>query len=293
MKVFLKMKIYLITALSLVLLLTACQKKESAEILTTLFPHYDIAAQIAGDKLTVGLLAPLGSEVHGYEPTAKEIIAIKSAKLFIYTSPEMDPWVNNILDNQVNALNLANSITQLDDIHYWTDPIVFLLMIEEIKIAIIEIDPDNADYYLNNALSYSTKIETIHLELSNFLDNLSTPTIYFFGHNSMSLFADRYHLNIVSITDHFQPDAELTPKQLEEFINELRMYETHYLFVEELIDTKHFNSIKTELENDNYQLTILELHGYHNISKDQYKKGVSYADLLEQNYENIKQALNN
>lgn len=292
MKLFLKMKISLMISIGFIFVLIACQKKASAEILTTLFPHYDIAAQIAGDKLTVGLLAPLGSEVHGYEPTAKEIVAIKEAKLFIYTSPEMDPWVRNILDDQVNALNLADKMGETDDLHYWTDPIVFLAMIEEVKTAIIDVDPDNADYYLNNALLYATEIETIHLALNDFLDDFSAPTIYFFGHNSMKLFADRYRLNIVSITDHFQPDAELTPKQLEEFIDELRTYETHYLFVEELVDLKHVNSIKTELENDDYQLTVLELHGYHNISKDQYKRGVSYADLLEQNYRSIKQALN-
>ena len=68
-------------------------------IVTTLFPQYDFARQIAGDKAEVVLLLSPGVESHDFEPTPSDIILINKADLFIYTGDEMEPWVAGILDS--------------------------------------------------------------------------------------------------------------------------------------------------------------------------------------------------
>lgn len=68
-------------------------------IVTTLFPQYDFAKQIAGDKAEVILLLSPGVESHDFEPTPSDIILINKADLFIYTGDEMEPWVSTILDS--------------------------------------------------------------------------------------------------------------------------------------------------------------------------------------------------
>lgn len=68
-------------------------------IVTTLFPQYDFAKQIAGDKAEVVLLLSPGVESHDFEPTPSDIILINKADLFIYTGDEMEPWVAGILDS--------------------------------------------------------------------------------------------------------------------------------------------------------------------------------------------------
>lgn len=67
-------------------------------IITTLFPQYDFAKQIVGDKCEVILLLPPGTEAHSYEPTPKDIININNAEMFIYTGDDMEAWVPTILD---------------------------------------------------------------------------------------------------------------------------------------------------------------------------------------------------
>ena len=68
-------------------------------IVTTLFPQYDFARQIAGDKAEVVLILSPGVESHDFEPTPSDIILINKADLFIYTGDEMEPWVAGILDS--------------------------------------------------------------------------------------------------------------------------------------------------------------------------------------------------
>ena len=71
-------------------------------IITTLFPQYDFARQIAGDRAEVVLLLSPGVESHDFEPTPSDIILINKADLFIYTGDEMEPWVAGILDSLNN-----------------------------------------------------------------------------------------------------------------------------------------------------------------------------------------------
>ena len=83
-------------------------------IVTTLFPQYDFARQIAGDKAEVVLLLSPGMEAHDFEPTPSDIILINKADLFIYTGDEMEPWVATILESidnpELNVLDVSEGI---------------------------------------------------------------------------------------------------------------------------------------------------------------------------------------
>jgi zinc transport system substrate-binding protein len=291
----------LLLLLSFAFILISCNNIEQTDIVTTLYPQYDIAKQIAGDKLEVSLMTPFGSEVHGYEPTAKDIIRVNNSKLFIYTSDQMERWAKNIIETDTNFINLSELYTLVpyhnpdaivDSLHYWTDPMIIMELIDIIKNEIIKIDPANIDYYEQNALAYLNEINIVHEELITFFSDKAGSTIYFYGHNAMSSFGNRYNFNIVSLSSNYQPDAELSPGQILNLKNKIKEANAKFLFVEELIDLKAPNSLKDELHREGYFISILELHGFHNISSKQNEKGVSYVDLLKQNLENLKTALN-
>ena len=77
------------------------REKENTEsrlqVVTTIFPQYDFARQIAGDRADVYMLLKPGEEIHSYEPTPQDIKMIQNSDLFIYTGGENDVWVENIL----------------------------------------------------------------------------------------------------------------------------------------------------------------------------------------------------
>lgn len=285
--------------LLLILLVSCNNKTKEADIVTTLYPQYDIAKQIAGEKLSVSLLTPLGTEVHGYEPTARDIVSIKNAKLFLYTSDTLERWAKNTIKNEVNFINLSKAYTLVpyensnlkDDLHYWIDPTTFVQLINVIRDAIIEIDPANQTYFEENAVNYFNKINSVHEELVAFTNTKKDESIFFYGHNALASFGARYNIKIVSLSLNYQPDAELSPGQITDLKEKIKKANSKYLFVEELIDRKAVNSLVKSLKNEGHTVELLELHGFHNITKTQYKKGITYFDLLRQNLENLKKAL--
>ena len=73
--------------------------EDRLQVVTTIFPQYDFARQIAGDSADVRMLLKPGEEIHSYEPTPQDIRMIQNCDLFIYTGGENDVWVENILSS--------------------------------------------------------------------------------------------------------------------------------------------------------------------------------------------------
>ena len=76
-------------------------KKENGKlnVVTTIFPPYDFAKQVGGDKVNVSMLLKPGMESHNFDPTPQDIIKVQDADLFIYTGGESDKWVRDILES--------------------------------------------------------------------------------------------------------------------------------------------------------------------------------------------------
>jgi zinc transport system substrate-binding protein len=292
---------------------------------TTLFPQYDFARQIVGGKLTVGLLIPPGVEAHGYEPTSGNIITVNNSKLFIYTSDVMEPWASSLLTETTDTivLNLGEHInpdgelhnhsvetstvggngviTRLADIHdhdendphYWVDLVIAMQMIDVILEHIIEIDPENADYYIYRAELYYHEIEELHLAIDEYMHSIPVEhrEIYHAGHVNMAYFSARYHMTVHSLTEEYAPDGDPTSSQISSMIEEIKLSGVKYLFYEELVTPRVANTIKTELKIQNYSVNLLLFHGAHNVSSTYFKNKTSYLEIMRSNFINLKIAL--
>src|SRR5690554_3624290 len=283
------MKKLFLLLLMLIFGLVACVNPKEADIVTTMYIQYDIATNIAQDKMSVSMLVAPGAEVHGYEPSSRDIEAIKKAKLFIYTSLEMDAWIKDpdtLIGESTIAMDLSKAYQyeeehshkdnmsfrnsslhhDHDDLHYWTDPVIFLALINAILEEIVEIDPDNEEFYKENAHKYYDEILDLHHDFEDFIHpDHNNSSIYFAGHNAMGSFAKRYNINIVALSDTSNPDADLTIAQLEALINEIKSNNAKFLFIEELKEPKVAKTIQRQLAGEDYELNLLLLHGYHNI----------------------------
>lgn len=294
--------------LPLTLIFSSCASPATYDIVVTMFPQYDIAKAIVGDKMSVHSILPPGVEVHDFEASSADIVAMNKAKLVIYTSPIIDTWMNeSALENdETLIIDLSTYYHEdedlhmdddheheHDDIHYWVDPLVIIDLTEAILEQIVTIDPDNASFYQNNAATYMSRLNLIYTDFMTYLEanDLHESTLYFAGHNAMGLFGARHHLDIHALFEDFKPDEDLGSQQLIEFTNAVREAGTSYLFVEEMVIPKAATTIKNELARTGYDLTLLELHGYHNVSHIDANSGLTYIDLYERNIANIKLAL--
>ena len=113
------MKKFIAYMLALVLLAGLVPCAGSAEagtvnVVTTIFPIYDWVRQIAGESGRVApvMLLDSGVDLHSFQPSAKDILTVSSADLFVYVGGESDAWVENVLAAAVNPSLVSLSLTK-------------------------------------------------------------------------------------------------------------------------------------------------------------------------------------
>jgi zinc transport system substrate-binding protein len=301
--------------LLLILPLGACTQKEPAtgkgkvQVVTTIFPLYDFARVVGGDRVEVALLLPPGVEPHSFEPKPEDMARISRAGLFVYTNPYMEPWVAGLLkgiDRQrLTVVDASTGVTFLtvggeDDghdvneggeHHGGMDPHVWLSipnarkMVENIAAALEAKDPPNAVFYRQNAAAYEQKLTELDRKFQEGLGSCGTKRFLHGGHYAFGYLADRYGLQYVSAYA-ISADAEPRPRKLVEMIALMRSTGTRYIFYEELISPRVAETIARETG-----ATLLRLNGVHNLSRDELLGGATYLSLMEQNLANLRTGL--
>ena len=89
-KLIVRIAIFAVCAFAVLMSLTACNRvdKSAAKgqhkilVITTLFPLYDMARNIGGDKAEVSLLLPPGVEPHSFEPQPDDVVQNRQSRCF-------------------------------------------------------------------------------------------------------------------------------------------------------------------------------------------------------------------
>ncbi|MGD0845052.1 MAG: zinc ABC transporter substrate-binding protein [Geobacteraceae bacterium] len=301
-------------------LLSACQKKEAQApvtiqkkltVITTLFPLYDFARAIAGDKADVTLLLPPGIEPHTFEPKPADVMTVNKADIFVFTNIYMEPWAKSFINGlpaaNVTIVDTSKGVTLLKaapeeegeegehgyhhhhhggmDPHIWMDFANARIMVENILSAMVAKDPANREYYTARAAHYKAELNKLDDEYKSGLSTCGKKVFLHGGHYAFGYLAKRYGLQYQAASA-VNADAEPTPSKLAELVKLMRATGLKYVYSEELLSTRSADTIAKETG-----ATVLMLHGAHNISKDDLAKGVTFISLMKKNLENLRTGL--
>ena len=297
------LSIVLLCAISL-LSVSGCVKQTEGnklKIIATLFPQYDFARVIAGDKAEVAMLLPTGADSHSYDPTPADIVNFNKADLFIYTGSEMEPWADKMVKSatdNVRVLDVSDEIelcgehshddhSHLSDPHIWTSPKNAVKMVDNILKALCEIDSDNKEYYTKNAEAYKAKLNELDESFRSIVNNGKRKMMLFAGRFAMHYFAEEYGIEHVAAVDACTSDAQASTKSVAMIIDTVKSENIPVVYYEELADPKVAKMIADETG-----CKILLFHSCHNISIKEKESGATYLSLMQQNAENLKKGLN-
>ena len=278
-------------------------EKERIQIVATLFPQYDFARAICGEKADISLLLPPGTESHSYEPTPKDVVKISEADVFLYTGGAMEPWAEKLSGNvsgikadvssgvsllSGNHIHESHEVAEAEettDPHIWTNPQNAKIMVDNILNAVTEKDPENASFYLENAAAYKEKLDALDRAFAEAVANGKRKHIVFGGHFAMRYFTNRYGLSYTSAYDACSGESEPSPKVLIELAEKIKQNDIPAVYYEELATPRISFMLAEETG-----AKMLLLHSCHNIGKGE--EGETYLSLMQKNLENLKIGLN-
>lgn len=292
---------------------TPSNQEKKIIVVTTLFPLYDFAKNIGGDKIEVALLLPPGVEPHGFEPTPSDIVKINEADLFVFTGEFMETWaadiIQGITEKNVKIIDASLGIELLKedeeaseqshdgeeegseyrhggvDPHFWLDFDNAQKMVATIAAAMAEKDPANAQYFEDRASAYKDELARLDNNYQISLANCQNKEIVHGGHYAFGYLAKKYELNYLAVQG-FSPNSEPTAKDLIALVRQIKEKNLKYIFYEELSSPKIASTLAEET-----QVKLLLLNGAHNLSREDYENKTAFVSLMENNLQNLIQGL--
>jgi zinc transport system substrate-binding protein len=271
-------------------------------VVTTLFPFYDFAKRIGGERVEVSLILPPGVEAHAFEPKPSDIMKIDQADVFVYTGTAMEPWAKDIaagaMAKGVRVVDASAGISMIESVfhdedepagaldpHIWLDFGNAAQIVEHMAEAFAEKDPAHADEYTAEVSAYQTELGALDTEYQTMLASCQTKTIIYGGHYAFGYLAHRYGLEYVA-AQGLAPDAEPTAHDLAALIEQVRKDAIGTIFYEELTSPKIAETLAHETGT---RLSLL--NAAHNITKEDYTGGVTFMSLMEENLERLREGL--
>lgn len=273
------------------------------KVVATLFPQYDFARAIAGDKAQIELLLPPGADCHSFDPSLRDVTKITEADVFIYTGEELEPWTAAVIDTlpENKLLDVSKSVDVICagdheedghehgsgvDPHIWTSPENAKLIALSIATALSDADPDNADYYQQNLTAYIGQLDYLDENIREAVESSPRKKLYFGGKFSFRYFVNEYGLDYESLYDSCSESAEPGAKKLKEMTDEMKADSVPVILYPELAEPKAAKSIA-----ENTGAAARLFHSCHNVSKEDFDAGRTYLEIMYDNLEVLKEAL--
>ena len=282
---------------------------EGLNIVCTVFPAYDFAREIAGEKANVTLLVPPGSEAHSFEPTPQDIIRIENCDLLIRNGGESEAWLEEILEgreDEIPSLTMMDCVETLEeeakegmqgvshdheheeeyDEHVWTSPVNAELIVSALCERLTAIDPENGSFYRANWKDYVSGLQKLDAAFRETVENGKFDTLIFADRFPVRYFVEEYGLDYYAAFPGCADDTEPSAKTVAFLIDKLRSEGIPAVMYIEFSNEKMADVICEDTGCEK-----LLFHSCHNVSAEQLKDGVSYLELMWGNVESLKEAL--
>ncbi len=279
------------------------------EVYVSIYPIYEMAERIGGERLKIHQVVPDGVEPHGYEPTPRDVAGLEGAEAFVYVGLGLEAWGERgarIVEEQGGrVIKLSDHVELREysghnhdhheedshghhhgeyDNHIWLDFENMKITAEIFTDLFIELDPEGEEEFTvfrDEVLQLLAELDEAYREG---LQDLKHDTIIV-SHAAFGYLADNYGLKQIAVTG-LSPEEEPSSRVVAELIEAARESGVNYIFLETLASPRTVEVIAEEAD-----LEILTLNPVEGLTAEDREQGRDYFSLMYENLKNLKQAL--
>ena len=290
----------------------AASKKIS--IIATIYPQYDWIRNILGersDSLNLELLVKNGTDLHSFQPSAKDIATIAKANLVVYVGGESDEWIEKALTATPKEGRIAINLMKVlgdrikeeevvegmqaeeeveNDEHIWLSLVNAEILVGHLAEALAKIDTANAETYKTNATNYAAKLKELDEAYATVVAKADNRTVLFGDRFPFRYLVDDYSIKYFAAFVGCSAESEASFETVTFLAGKMDSLQLPAIFTIEGSDTKIARTV-LEASKNSKGAEILTLNSMQSVTEDQIKKGADYLSIMKSNLEILKQAL--
>ena len=163
------------------------------------------------------------------------------------------------------------------DEHVWTSPKNAMEIVKKIAKVASEIDAAEKNKIDDNAEKYVAEIAQVDKDLHQAIDG-KISEIVVADRFPFRYFADEFGLKYAAAFSGCSEQTEASAKTISFLINKVKQDKVKKIYKIELSNGKIAETVSRDTGAE-----VLELHSAHNVTADDFSKGVTYVDLMKRN----------
>lgn len=262
---------------------------DKVQVEVSISPLVEFVEKIGKDKVEVSCLVPDNVEPHEYELKTRDFQNISEKKLFIYNGLGMESWLDKVKeqipdDSKVKLIDTSKEVDirkedGKEDPHTWLSLVEASNQCISIRDALIEIDPDNKEYYETNYNEFKKSLDDLYNEYKPKFEALSNKS-FITSHEAFGYLCRDYNLEQRYLNDMFG-EGEPTPKKYEELAKYCKDNKINTIFSEGSDSTKEADTLAKEIDGKVQPINTLETK----------VDGKTYIEVMRYNYDSILASL--
>ena len=217
----------------------------------------DFIQQVGGDKVDITTIVGADEDVHVYEPKPSDLDHIQQADIIIINDLGFETWIGRLIKaakykgpmviaTQSIHPRLVMEQTLMQDPHAWNSATNAKIYVHNILEALVQLDPENKDYYTQRAQAYSEKLTALDLKIRSAIDAVPPHKRKIItAHDAFGYLGNAYGLQFFAPRG-ISTEAEPRAKDVANLIEQIRRYKFKTIFVENIVNPKQLEQIAKE-----------------------------------------------
>ena len=227
-------------------------------VVTTFTIMADMVRVVAGEAAEVESLIPPGAEIHGYEPSPRDIVKAQSADLIVWNGLNLERWFEKFFEEvgAVPRVLLTEGIEPLGigggpgagqaNPHAWMAPALAVVYVENIRRALVGMDPANEAVYGANAAAYTAKLQALDGRMRERLAAIPEEQRWLVtSEGAFSYLCQSYGLRQLYLWP-VNAEVQGTPQQVQAVIDGVRAHRIPVVFSESTVSDRPARQVAQE-----------------------------------------------
>ena len=264
----------------------------------------DITKNIAGDKIDLHSIVPVGQDPHEYEPLPDDVKKTSEANLILYNGINLETggnaWFTKLVQNAKKEENkdyyaVSEGVDVIylegqnekgkEDPHAWLNLENGMIYAKNIAKQLEAKDPKNKDFYEANLKTYLEKLSKLDKEAKEKFNNIpkEKKTIVT-SEGCFKYFSKAYNVPSAYIWE-INTEEEGTPDQIKTLVEKLRKTKVPSLFVESSVDERPMQTVSKDTNIPIYEKIFTD------SIAEPGQNGDSYYSMMKWNLDKISEGL--
>lgn len=293
---------------------TAPRRGDAPQVVCTAFAAYDFVRNLtAGTPIETTLLSDDGADPHSFQPTARDLITIHCADLFVYLGGESEQWAVDAAaaaerDEGVTTLCLADAACLRDeqdhnhdhghgdehdhadaDEHYLMSVANARAVCARLTEALCALAPETTGQLHENLTAYDAQLAALEADLHAMRAEAQYDALLVADRFPFLYLTEDLSLTVCAAFPGCSAETEAsfaTVTRLTDFLTEHRL---PAVIVTEASDARLAHTVMAGAERE---LPVLVLDSLQSTTKQQLAAGETYLTRMRRNVDILRKALN-